>query len=1198
MGTLKNLEPIKVLLGKPETIIFVGSGIPLWSGLPSWSGLIERLAEFCEKNGLDSNAILKPLRQNELLMAASYGLFQLSPNQFGEFLREACLFDKSSPHEIYEKIVKLGPNCFITTNYDSLLEQTFKKHSKKELRVVLNSHLTSIPDVIAARAENFIFKPHGDLSDVDNIVLTQEQYRKILHGDKAQVRKALETLLSTRPILYVGFGLRDPDFIHITESIRETYKGATRDHYAIVADSNDIEADYWHKYFGIRLYSYNTKAGSAGRSDHSELLTVFDELLGARNIDVNAEKKLFSPLALIRHAARIGDIASKLQDDFLPVRISFRYSGRNLDHWKHNGDSIQRFLNNNERPQQIVLVGLPGAGKTFALKKYAADLAKTLNDNCLSPSFDEDSVVKLPLYIDLKNYAGSLNSLVQQQVAKDINFDSYIEKNQVLFIFDSLNEMPREFIEEGIFEKDFADFLKNIRGSGIIVGTRTKEILGNINLPIFELENIDIGYVKEYVNAKGLKIPRSLQDDMFSILRKPLFFNLYKKGIINIDPVDKIHPQYVYKSILKYYEALLFKEKNITLDMADLFSDIAFDAIEKGTELIPVDKLKGALRDKFSLQSEKGNELINWFLSKDFLVATQGMNLSFFHQSITEYMAAVKLCIQFKKLSSNLDPILKNMRWDQALFLSLGMLSKQEAKIFLNKIFEVDYVLGVAAARFVEWDHETIVTEVLKKVVSIGQIDFQKSWMLRTNIEKLPVKKIHLKLVLKMLDKPGDIGAGAVALLIDIEKDKCFEKIVSSVAKKADDYNYCSVAARTIVQHMKNFTTQESFYEMLKVIERYSNFKESHGIGAFFEVLISEFDEEILTKAIEQKQYQKGIVFEVLLHALKEKSSLSAVALIHKFVSQGKAEAVFYLYVSVAYRLPESNIGDVFNFFDSKSINSLISVIELDKDIRAYWAFRCLRKVLEQRIDLKKHASGAVKRINKMLPKIAILSLDLEKNHSKIKNLVSELCKKKLSKGHNYRLISAVPYKFWIEEDGLFLDILKGKSMPLKNELLSMFEMPEDYEKGNIDLGEVYWWLDLIRESLKSNKNGNWFFSNRMGMFISLHTSVEYHKKILDYFNSPNCAHRVEIESSVLNRLDIVNINSFSKEGMEYLLMSCRKKQRPIEKHVFGYLADEKFVVDTLLPIFNKERDVTAKQTLREILYMAGQRHQKRYVVS
>jgi hypothetical protein len=111
---------------------------------------------------------------------------------------------------------------------------------------VTNRHLTETAEIVQARAIDFIFKPHGDASDSLSIVLTREQYRQLLPGgDWHASMEALKTLLTSRPVVYVGFGLRDVDFLYMRDVLANTYKGRIRDHYAIMPDVSIEEMDYW-----------------------------------------------------------------------------------------------------------------------------------------------------------------------------------------------------------------------------------------------------------------------------------------------------------------------------------------------------------------------------------------------------------------------------------------------------------------------------------------------------------------------------------------------------------------------------------------------------------------------------------------------------------------------------------------------------------------------------------------------------------------------------------------------------------------------------------------------------------------------------------------------------------------------------------------------------------------------------------------
>jgi hypothetical protein len=57
-----------------ECILFIGSGISVWSGLPSWERLIRQMVEFLCDSGLQSNEkseIEQILLKGDILTAAS-----------------------------------------------------------------------------------------------------------------------------------------------------------------------------------------------------------------------------------------------------------------------------------------------------------------------------------------------------------------------------------------------------------------------------------------------------------------------------------------------------------------------------------------------------------------------------------------------------------------------------------------------------------------------------------------------------------------------------------------------------------------------------------------------------------------------------------------------------------------------------------------------------------------------------------------------------------------------------------------------------------------------------------------------------------------------------------------------------------------------------------------------------------------------
>jgi hypothetical protein len=141
------MEKLKQILAQEDTVLFIGSGISLWSGLPSWSGMIEELAQFIELAGEKADLVRAEAQRGDLLQAASYGFDKLTTHQIGVFIRAACHYGIAKPHEIHQKIVLLGPRCFVTTNYDDLIEQSLRKWQPDRFypTPVTNRHLCEIP---------------------------------------------------------------------------------------------------------------------------------------------------------------------------------------------------------------------------------------------------------------------------------------------------------------------------------------------------------------------------------------------------------------------------------------------------------------------------------------------------------------------------------------------------------------------------------------------------------------------------------------------------------------------------------------------------------------------------------------------------------------------------------------------------------------------------------------------------------------------------------------------------------------------------------------------------------------------------------------------------------------------------------------------------------------------------------------------
>ena len=279
---------IKALRAK-ECVAFVGSGISRWSGLPDWKGLLTTMVTFLSDRGLkpqEQAEIEILIHEQDLLTAASICSSRMRRADLREFFDSVFLDANPLPHRIHKTLTSLGPDSYITTNYDHLIEDAYQSvHSGFVLTPINNDQPVEQARIMKHGASRFIFHPHGTADRINTIIFSREDYRKVLFNSPS-VLTSLEHLFLSRPVVYVGFGLRDPDFMMIKDQIASTYQGGEREHVAIVADASDMMCEFWRENYGVHLVSYRTddvmntaKADKKKlREGHGALLELLDEI--------------------------------------------------------------------------------------------------------------------------------------------------------------------------------------------------------------------------------------------------------------------------------------------------------------------------------------------------------------------------------------------------------------------------------------------------------------------------------------------------------------------------------------------------------------------------------------------------------------------------------------------------------------------------------------------------------------------------------------------------------------------------------------------------------------------------------------------------------------------------------------------------------------------------------------------------------
>ncbi|TDS85146.1 SIR2 family protein [Comamonas sp. JUb58] len=1205
------MEKLKQVLSQEDTIIFIGSGLSLWSGLPSWSQLIEDLAKFVESFGVNAGLIRAEATRGDLLQAASYGFDRLTKQQIGEFIREACQYGKAEPHEIHKKIVSLGTRCFVTTNYDNLLEEALRKWRPNNFfrAPITNKNLTETAEIVSARALDFIFKPHGDAADSDSIILTREQYRQLLpQGERHSSLETLKLLLASRPVVYFGFGLRDPDFLYIKDLLSNIYKGGTRDHYAIMPDISEAESDYWRRHYGIHLITYPTTVDTNKRKNHDALLHLIDSFIDVLppklplDLDIPAKESTSDVvLSLARHAARL-ERYSKANPE-LPIRVQLDKKNElpyhSLRSDTFNGAIVDRFLDNG--PNRAILIGLPGSGKSYSLKRSTARLADKLHDICLSETFEEKSAV-IPVFVDLKLYCGDIVDLINQNIPQNMSLSEMAVRFKLKFYLDSFNEMPREYRENGAYEVDFSDFEKNYDNSSIVITSRTVDGLEKFEFPIYHLDLIDENVLTTELQKLNIFIEGRFETDMRRLLQKPFYFHLVSSGAISLP--HEAHPRDIYQSLLNKLYISFHTRFSPDFNLENILATVAYDAINRGEEAYAtaniLEKIEKEIA-KSKIQDIKANDIVNWLISRSILIPYSNGRIAFIHQSITEYLAATQLSFEYQINPLILEEKLTLTRWDQALFLTLSLLPESEAYSFFKKITDIDFDLALNAVKYLEFNRDDIVSKLLDLIPEkLNQRKSFTDYKIESHLEfSLPISECHEQKLRFLMSKGHLIGAAALNRLIEIKGISVKEEALDLLVQFHDDYNFCcngiadSLTPFFIDSDIKSLKSMAD--SLIDEIEPESDDYMLNGFISGSALLLSKIEIPLLEKSflcLDEDIYPPDIHARIACESLWHRNSTPALELAANLLLRNINHAATSIYFLAKSESATEKLS--WDCFDSNHVLRLISLAEMIDE--KSWALRALHCLCKARPDLAQ-LTKAMALLRSGISKAALLFCVSQENHEDFFEAMRELLDMTAEeRAHEQlHLIEKIDIS-WVGQEKLFIEILKLRDPILTISLLEQLPIQKSTTLGFLEIGDIEWWLDWMHNNKNSSIPKFFLFERLSWMFFNL-TSRETRHSFVEEFNNSNSNYRNILANSILIYHTDLTTDDFSKDAIRFLLENLEiKRDSGLGRNLLAQTATEQFIQGEIIPMISKEK-IPLQTNLRSILKAAGARHGKRYIV-
>lgn len=223
-----------------QPILFIGSGLSKrYFDAPNWKELLQMLKERCPLINQSPAYYLqdgKSLSEigsiyTEIYREWAWNNQKLYPSEYFEtdvpkdiYIKYEIkrLLEEITPNKI-EKIKDarlkeeirilqdIQPHALITTNYDEFLDNFFGEYQSIVGQKVLR------PDTMCIGE---IFKIHGCVSDINEIILNDEDYDLFIHKKKYLSAKLL-TFFAEHPLLFIGYSANDKNILSILSDIDE-----------------------------------------------------------------------------------------------------------------------------------------------------------------------------------------------------------------------------------------------------------------------------------------------------------------------------------------------------------------------------------------------------------------------------------------------------------------------------------------------------------------------------------------------------------------------------------------------------------------------------------------------------------------------------------------------------------------------------------------------------------------------------------------------------------------------------------------------------------------------------------------------------------------------------------------------------------------------------------------------------------------
>ena len=264
-------------IAERRCIIFLGAGAsagcidPATNNRPpGWEQLLREALEMVQDKGVTE--LVNTLLQKEQYLDAAEVIFsRIESADARVFFRSRLVTPRYEYSEVHQLVLELDPKIVVTTNYDQIYDEFCARGAARDGYSVRRYYEDNVLDEIRSTAR-IVLKAHGCITDTSQMVLTRSQYfhARVKHPSFFAI---MESLFLVNTLLFIGYGLADPDISLVLESAQLSAP-SRHPHYALMAAGrHEALIKAMRDTYNVKVLEYD-----APENDHSQAVEALREL--------------------------------------------------------------------------------------------------------------------------------------------------------------------------------------------------------------------------------------------------------------------------------------------------------------------------------------------------------------------------------------------------------------------------------------------------------------------------------------------------------------------------------------------------------------------------------------------------------------------------------------------------------------------------------------------------------------------------------------------------------------------------------------------------------------------------------------------------------------------------------------------------------------------------------------------------------